>query len=350
MKRLKLEDRIRLETLLKLPMYEIFGIISIGKKLPKIAKVLDISASTIHREVIGRGFSYDNYNAQKANLDSINKVSLGNTHYKYTEEQKQLILSSIKEYNQEKDWSPNALLLRLKIELPTLVKLPSLETVYQWVYDDSKAGGDLYKYLPRKHKKRKKKVKIRETTIANKVSIHLRDVVVDDRSRIGDIEVDSIVGPANSNGMVTATERKSRLTMATLVKNKSGDETLIKLLSMLLVHKKRIKTITSDNGVEFSKHLEIASKLNAMYYFADPYSSFQRGTNENANGLIRRSFPKGTDFNTITEKELQHAIYKINHLPRKIHNGKTAHEIYYGINKKLIPSKQRKTLIFAFRT
>ena len=73
MKRLKLEDRIRLETLLKLPMYEIFGIISIGKKLPKIAKVLDISASIIHREVIGRGFTYDNYNAQKANLDSIIK-------------------------------------------------------------------------------------------------------------------------------------------------------------------------------------------------------------------------------------------------------------------------------------
>ena len=87
-----------------------------------------------------------------------------------------------------------------------------------------------------------------------------------------------------------------------------------------------------------------------MYYFAAPYSSYQRGTNEHANRMIRRYFPKGTDFNLVTEKELQSAIYKINNLPRKIHNGRTANEIHYGINKKLIPSKQRKSMIFAFRT
>ena len=351
MRRLKLEDRIRLETLLKLPMSEMFGVMCISKKLPKIAELLNVSQSTIHREVKNRGFTYDNYDANKAHKHSIKKISLGNTHFIYSEEQKQLILSSIKTYSETKNWSPNALLLRFKIELPSTVKLPSLETIYQWVYEDGVSGGDTYKCLPRKHKKRKKNLNSRETaSTTDKVSIHLRDTVANDRSRIGDIEIDSIVGPANSNGMLTGTDRKSRLTMATLVKNKSGDETLIKLLSMLLTYKQCIRTITSDNGTEFSQHWKIATELNTMYYFADPYSSYQRGTNEHANGMIRRYFPKGTDFNLVTEKELQSAIYKINNLPRKIHNGRTANEIHYGINKKLIPSKQRKSMIFAFRT
>ena len=105
--------------------------------------------------------------------------------------------------------------------------------------------------------------------------------------------------------------------MARLVSNKTGNETLVELLEMLLVHKKKIKTITSDNGVEFALHLAIASELNAQYYFADPYSSYQRGSNEHGNGMIRRYFPKGTDFSLVTEDELQLALYKINHLPRK---------------------------------
>jgi len=349
MARLTLEKRIRLETLLNLPMHEHFIILSNNKKVNKISEMLGINSSSIRKEVRGRGFTFDNYNAHKAHVDSVKKISHGNTHYSYTEEQKQLILSTIKLYFEDKRWSPNALLLRCKSELPSTVKLPSLETIYQWVYEDSCDGGDLYKSLPRKHKKRRPNVKRTKALITNKRSIHLRDQIVADRSRCGDIEIDSIVGPANKAGMLTATDRKSRYTMAKLVKNKTGDETLSKLLTLLLIHKKRIKTITSDNGVEFAKHLDIAQRLNAMYYFADPYSSYQRGTNEHANGMIRRYFPKGTDFATITEKELQEAIYQINHLPRKIHRGRTAHEVYYGVRKRLIPSKQRKQMVSAFR-
>ena len=141
-----------------------------------------------------------------------------------------------------------------------------------------------------------------------------------------------------------------RLITATLVANKSADETLSKLLVMLLKYKSRIRTITSDNGTEFAKHLEVAKELNAIYYFADPYSSYQRGSNEHSNGMIRRYFPKGTDFRYVTEKELQFAIYQINHLPRKILGGKTAHEVYYGINKKLINAQHRKIMVCAFRT
>lgn len=206
-------------------------------------------------------------------------------------------------------------------------------------------------YLPRNHRKRKRKVAQRKEVISSKQSIYSRDAVVEELSRIGGIEIDSVVGSFNQAGIITGTERKSRYNMARLVSNKTANETLVKLLEMLLVYKKKIKTITSDNGAEFVLHLAIiVSELNVQCYFADRYSSYQCGSNEHGNGMIQLYFPKGTDFSLVSEDELQLALYKINHLPRKIHNRKTAHEIFYGINKKFIPAKQRKILNFAFRT
>ena len=304
-KRLTLEKRIRLETLLKLPFSGFMDNLSMAKKLPKIAKLLEISQSTIYREVIERGFDYASYDANKAQLQSLDKVSNGNKRYRYSEEQKQLILEMYKEFATNKSWSPNALMLRLKTELAPNIKLPSVEIIYQWIYEDAGNGGVLYKLLPRSHRKRKRKAVQRKEIISNKQSIHSRDEIVEERSRIGDIEIDSVVGPFNHAGIITGTERRSRYNMARLVKNKTGNETLAKLLEMLLVHKKKIKTITSDNGVEFALHLAIASELNAQYYFADPYSSYQRGSNEHGNGMIRRYFPKGTNFSLVTEGELQ---------------------------------------------
>lgn len=252
---------------------------------------------------------------------------------------------------ENKSWSPNALILRLKSELAPNINLPSVEIIYQWIYEDARDGGVLYKLLPRSHKKRRQtKRQQAEAAITNKQSIHSREIIVEERTRDGDLEIDSVVGPRNQAGLLTATCRRSRRVDARLVSRKAGNETLVALLEMLLKYKKIIKTITSDNGTEFALHLAIASELNAEYYFADPYSSYQRGSNEHSNGMIRRYFPKGTDFTLVTEKELQLVLHKINHLPRKIHNGKTAHEVFHGINKKLIPAKQRKILICAFRT
>ena len=135
---------------------------------------------------------------------------------------------------------------------------------------------------------------------------------------------------------------------AGLVTSKDSITTL-NVLKRLLGGQK-VYTLTSDNGSEFALHKEIAKALDAKYLFADAYSSYQRGSNEHDNGMIRRYFPKKTDFKQVTDEELQKAIYKINHLPRKIHKGKTAHEVYYSINKSLIKSRHRKQFIFAFRT
>ena len=348
-KRLTLEKRIRLEVLLKSPLSDDKSNLSVAKKLPLIARFLEVSPSTVHREVIDRGFTYTTYNAAKAHAQSLEKVSRANTHYQYTKKQKGLILKTFKDFAVNKNWSPNALVMRLAAELPTNTKVPSAETIYQWIYEDSQAGGELYKYLRRQHKKRKPKLTRKVLKVSNKVSIHSRDPIVADRSRRGDMEIDSIVGPLNKAGLITATDRQSRLNLAGLVNSKKGAETLDKLTLLLKPHKKWLFSLTSDNGTEFSEHLNIAKDLGVDYYFADPYSSYQRGTNENGNGMIRCYFPKGTDFENITSKELQKALYKINHLPRKIHNGKTAHEVYYDITKKLIPAAYRNSLSFAFR-
>ena len=154
-KRLDLEKRIRLETLLRLPFGGGFTILETAKKLPIIATLLEVNPATIHREVKGRGFNYDNYNAKLAQIDSLRKVANGNTHYTYSKEQRALILELFERLAIDKSWSPNAMCIRLKHELPTGIRMPSVELIYQWIYEDSRSGGILYTLLLRKHKKRK---------------------------------------------------------------------------------------------------------------------------------------------------------------------------------------------------
>lgn len=348
--RFNLDRRLKLEAWLVMPFYGIFENLPMAKKLPKIADMLGCSITTVKREVINRGFSYDNYNAYQAQNDSDRKVSAGNTHYLYSEEQRVLLLSEFKIFAQNKDWSPKAFLLRLKLELDKSVTIPCLELLYQWVYEDARLGGELYKLLPRGQKRRKKQKSNSQNKINNKVSIHERDAVVSSRTRLGDFEIDSVVSAGNKAGITTANDRTSRFCLAKHAKSKHGDATKDTILVMLRPHMRKLKTITSDNGTEFAEHLAIAKHLKVNYYFADPYCSNQRGGNENINGMIRRYFPKGTEFTNVTEKELQDVIDTINHLPRKIHNGKTAHEIYYGVNKTLVKAKHRRVLNLAFRS
>lgn len=348
--RFNLENRLKLEAWLKMPFNGGFENLAISKKLVRIAHMLCCSQTTVSREVMGRGFTYDNYDANKAQLDSERKVSLGNSHYSYSDDHRVLLLSVFERFAQNNDWSPSAFLLRLKHELDDSVKIPSLELLYQWIYADAAAGGKLYKLLPRIHKKRKKQKPSKQDKISNKVSIHERDAVVDGRTRLGDFEIDSVVSAGNKAGITTANDRKSRFCLGRHAQSKCSDTTKDTIIVMLRPHMHKLKTITSDNGTEFAEHLKIAKHLKVKYYFADPYCSNQRGSNENINGMIRRYFTKGTDFTEITENELQKVIDKINHLPRKIHNGKTAHEIYYGVNKTLVKAKQRKILNSAFRT
>jgi len=166
--------------------------------------------------------------------------------------------------------------------------------------------------------------------IKEKISIDERPSVVEERSRIGDWEVDTIVGPANRGVILTIADRKSGfLFLRKLEHGKNADGMAKAMIEALLPYKSDIHTITSDNGTEFARHKEISKKLNAGFYFAHPYSSWERGVNENTNGLIRQYIPKGKDFESINELEIKEIQQKINRRPRKKLGYATPVQIFY---------------------
>ena len=161
------------------------------------------------------------------------------------------------------------------------------------------------------------------------MSVHL---LVDRRCRIGDWELDTIIGKGHKQAIVSLTERKSRLTLIHKVAHKSADKVASAILHLLKPLTHRLSTMTSDNGKEFAQHETIADRLKARFYFAHPYASWERGLNENTNGLIRQYFPKRHDFTTITQDQIDRVMYKLNNPPRKCLGMKTPNQAFFGIS------------------
>ena len=229
-------------------------------------------------------------------------------------------------------WSPDAIAGRLKKDNPSnkLMQV-SHEAIYQWVIHDFKAGGILYKDLAKRHKKRKKQCKYGDLRgqIKDRVSIKERPTVVEERSRLGDWEGDLVEGKKGSGFFVTHVDRTSRYLLAQKIETKQAmlfNDATISMFKPIPAQKQL--TLTLDNGKEFSAFKALEEQLNFDVFFADPYCSWQRGTNEHTNGMIRRYFPKKTDFSTITNEQLQEVVMKINQRPRKILNYQTAEEVF----------------------
>ena len=206
----------------------------------------------------------------------------------------------------------------------------SHERIYQYVYDDKRAGGTLHQHL-RCQKQRRKRYGShdRRGQLANRRSISERPAIVDKRSRLGDWEVDTIVGKGHQQAIVSLTERKSKLTLLAKVEHATAEaveEAMARLLEPLT---QRVHTITSDNGREFAHHQKIAAKLRADFYFAHPYASWERGLNENTNGLVRQYFAKGTDFATVTDEAVEQVMQRLNHRPRKTLGFTTPHRVFF---------------------
>jgi len=171
--------------------------------------------------------------------------------------------------------------------------------------------------------------------IKDKRSIEERPSVVGERSRIGDWEVDTIVGPSNKGAILTMVDRKSGFLLLRKLKyGKNADDLSKVMIDTLMPYKSDVQTITSDNGTEFARHTEISKELGANFYFAHPYSSWERGTNENTNGLIRQYIPKKQTFDNITELEIKEIQIKINRRPRKKLGYFTPVQIFYRILPK----------------
>jgi IS30 family transposase len=232
------------------------------------------------------------------------------------------------------DWSPEAIVARVKLDYPDDDTMRiSHETIYRWIYLDAKDGGSLYQHLRRRRKRRRRQKRYGSGRrfIPGRVSISERPAIVESRERFGDWEGDTIEGKKSTGYIATHVERKSRYLMAVKLANKKAESlTRQSTKGFCRIPKKMRKTLTVDNGKEFAHFKELEDKTGLTVYFADPYSAWQRGTNENTNGLLRQYFPKGTDFKTITEKYLAFAVKKLNHRPRKCLGYQSPHEVFWN--------------------
>ena len=207
----------------------------------------------------------------------------------------------------------------------------SHETIYQHIWRDKRAGGDLWKNLRRKTRRYQKRGSDGKTSrgrIPGRIDIDQRPAVVERRSRIGDWEADTIIGANGTGAIVSLVERKSRKTMLVKVGRKTAKAVKSAIVASLRPHKNKTRTITFDNGKEFTLHQKIGKSLKADTFFAKPYHSWERGTNENTNGLVRQYFPKKSDFAMITQGDVRRVERILNNRPRKCLDFKTPNQVF----------------------
>lgn len=224
-------------------------------------------------------------------------------------------------------WSPEQIEGRLAKEESLSI---SYETIYRFLKEEKDAGGSLFKLLRHSRRKRRKRYgsEDRRGRIRNQVSIDERPAIVDRRGRTGDWEIDTIVGHQGSGYVVSIVERRSGFTVLGKVTTKHAEGVSAKTIDLLKPWKQWVRTITADNGKEFADHAAISAGLQAAVYFAHPYHSWERGCNENANGLVRQYLPKRRSFRDLTDQECQMIMSRLNHRPRKRLGWETPAEVF----------------------
>jgi len=300
--------------------YQIYVLIKAGHNQSQIAAHVGCHKSTISRE-LRRNCGLKGYRPYQANemaYDRQCEAYRSRIAWDTWQQVERLL---------RQDWSPEQIAGRLKLEKRSTV---SHEWIYLYIYLDQRRGGTLHQHL-RSQKKQRKRYSgyIRRGQIPNRTSIEKRPKIVDRKGRFGDWEGDTIVGARHKGGILSAVERKSKLTRLRKLASKAAAEmkdASIKLLGPLAA---KVHTLTVDNGKEFCEHEEIAVGLQARIYFAHPYASWERGLNENTNGLVRQYFPKKYDFTTITDVALQHVEDRLNNRPRKTLGYRTPNEVFF---------------------
>lgn len=309
--------------------YQIYALKKAGLNQKQIAAELERDPATICRE-LRRNRGLRGYRPAQAQQLSDNRRATAAKAAKITDQVWGWIEQLIRQ-----DLSPQQVVDYLETH-----KKLSLhhETVYQLIYADKAAGGDLFKHLrivPKPYRKRYGSYD-RRGKIKNRVDIDERPAIVEQRGRIGDWEGDTIMGKGSQSALLTMVERKTLYTVIIRLTGKHADLLAQAAISGMNPFKDRVKTITFDNGLEFSGHEKIASALEADIYFAHPYASWERGINENTNGLIRQYFPKGTDFNAVSDEEIQHVMDRLNNRPRKTRGCRSPNELFMGRRADLL--------------
>ena len=228
-------------------------------------------------------------------------------------------------------WSPEQISGRLKTEAVANI---SHETIYKHIWSDKRKGGSLYKHLRHSGKKynHRSKGAAGRGCIPNRVDIDKRPEIVNEKKRLGDWELDTIIGADHDGAIVSMVDRASKVTKLAKVSRKTADEVNGAILNRLNPIAPFVLTLTSDNGKEFAAHGHISSSLGADFFFAKPYHSWERGLNEHTNGLVRQYLPKKTRFSEVSHQEIDHIEQLLNQRPRKILGYRTPNEVFQSLS------------------
>ena len=325
---LRLKDHICLDMkkysqLTSAQRYEIGALLSNGFTQCHIADQIGVHPCTISRELKRncdqRNKRYDAGLAQRKCEDRHHSKA---KPIIFTEALQRLAIHFLKE-----EYSPEQIVGVCKRNNEEMV---SHERLYPFIWADKKKGGDLYKHLRTKGKRYRKRGALKDARglIPNRIDIDHRPDVVDSKTRIGDLEVDTIIGKDHQGAIVTINDRLTGMLKMKYVSSREAHLVEAAILSELEDWTPFIKTITADNGKEFSNHQNIAEKLDIDFFFAKPYHSWQRGANENLNGLIRQYLPKKSDFSNLDQHQINQIQKKLNDRPRKRHNFKSPNEVF----------------------
>lgn len=311
--------------------YQIWSLRDSGKTYEAIATLIGVDKSTVSRE-LKRNSSASGYKPTVAEKLSQTRRRNATKASKRNETMDNMITDKLRQ-----GWSPGSISARLKVEKKTKAEQLSHTSIYRMINKDKKHKGCLYLYLPNTGKTRwkggKRNKQAGASLIPERTDIRERPAIVEQRSRLGDWEGDTVHG--QSAHLVTLVDRKSRFTLAKRVFDKTKQTVGDAMIDLLEKVDAKI-TLTLDNGSEFADHVRVGKASKVAIFFAKPYASWQRGTNENTNGRIRRFWPKKFDMATLSEIEIEERIWRLNMTPRKILGGLTPFEAFTGKRVALI--------------
>ena len=302
--------------------YEIQGYLTAGKSTSFIAEQLDVHPSTVYREL--------NRNSDQRNGKYKAELAENKCRSRHSNKPKKVLftpeLIEKTESLLRKDYSPEQIVGHLTNIGQESV---SIERIYTHIWSDKKQGGKLYKHLRNRGKRYRKRGGGKDSRglISNRLDISKRPAVVEEKKRLGDMEVDTVIGKDHKGALVTINCRATGMLKMELVKTKEAYVVSKAILNALEEWKPWLQTITSDNGKEFANHEQIARELDIGFYFAQPYHSWERGANENLNGLVRQYFPKGSDFSKITPERVKEVEAILNERPRKRHKFRSPNQM-----------------------
>lgn len=284
--------------------YQVHALRDAGLTLRGIGKRLGRHPSTVGRE-LARNAKPSGYHPEKAHQLAKQRKRQASSVPRIPAEHWPQIEALLRE-----DHSPE--------QVAGATGLASHERIYQHIARDHRAGGDLFRCLRQSKPRRRRRCRPdRRGQIRFRRDISERPDVVETRDRVGDWEVDTMVKANGGEVLVTLTERHSRLHLVRRAADRSASAVCREMIRALYPLRHLVHTITSDNGKEFANHEVVALALRADFYFATPYASWERGSNENANGLVRQYLPKGTDFATVSDQRIAEIERRINTRPRK---------------------------------